>query len=239
MPSPLPTAADVRAALHRLGDPVRAKLALRYFKSGPGQYGDGDKFIGVAVPAQRLVARRFRLLSLPETKLLLASQIHEERLTALLLMVYQYENGTPEVRRNIFQFYLDHTEFVNNWDLVDSSASYIVGSWLQDKDKTILEQLAQSKSIWERRIAIIATLHYIRAGQFDHTVRIAKMLLNDPHDLIHKATGWMLREVGKRDEATLRRFLAEHYHDMPRTTLRYAIEKFDPQLRQKYLKGDI
>lgn len=231
--------ADVKVALRRLADPVKAAFFPSFFKTGPGQYGEGDQFIGVTVPKQRLVARQFRQLPLAEVKQLLASKIHEERLTALLVMVYQYENGTPAIRREIYEFYLRHTQFVNNWDLVDSSAEYIVGPWLEDKDRTVLERLARSKSLWERRIAIIATLHYIRAGQFDDTVKIAQMLLHDRHDLIHKAVGWMLREVGKRDEATLKKFLAEHYHDMPRTMLRYAIERFDPEVRRRYLKGEV
>lgn len=233
-----PSAQHVQQALRRLADPVRAQLSARFFKTGPGQYGEGDQFIGVTVPHQRQVARQFRQLSLEQVKLLLESKVHEDRLTALILLVYQYEHATPAVRRDIYEFYLHHTSLINNWDLVDSSAPYIVGGWLAGRDHRILEELVKSKSVWERRIAIISTLWFIKAGQYDVTVRLATQLLHDPHDLIHKAVGWALREVGKRDVATLRAFLAEHHRTMPRTMLRYAIERFDEVERQRYLKGE-
>jgi 3-methyladenine DNA glycosylase AlkD len=226
------TATDVKAALRSVANPTKAAFFPHFFKTGPGQYG-------VTVPQQRLIARQFRDLPLAQVRQLLLSRLHEERLTALLLLVYQYEHATTSVRREIYNFYLDHTERINNWDLVDASAEFIVGPWLEDKDRTILERLARSKSLWERRIAIIATFHYIRAGQFDTTLRMAELLLHDPHDLIQKAVGWMLREVGKRDQLTLRAFLTTHYRTMPRTMLRYAIERFDPELRRRYLKGEV
>lgn len=238
---PLQTAKSVQQSLKRFADPVRATLSQRYFKTGPGQYAEGDRFIGVTVPLQRSIVQKFRHISLPEIKKLLVSKIHEERLTALLLLVYQYENGTPETRKAIYKIYLGHTEHINNWDLVDSSAPYIVGPWLdsQTDGRPALEKLAASKLIWERRIAVLATFYYIKAGQFDLSLRLAEQLMQDPHDLIHKAVGWMLREIGKRDISVLRQFLNANYHRMPRTMLRYAIERFDATERQRYLRGEI
>lgn len=241
MKTPKLSATAVKQALHQLADPVRATLSKSYFKTGPGQYGEGDKFLGVTVPHQRAIAKKFKLMPLDEVKTLLTSKIHEERLTALLLLVYQYENGTPEVRQDIYKFYLQHTTYINNWDLVDTSAPYIIGPWLEHQAdrQSKLQKLASSKLIWERRIAVLATFYYIKAGQYRISLNLAEQLLQDPHDLMHKAVGWMLREIGKRDRAVLVKFLASHYKTMPRTMLRYAIEHFEASERQKYLNGEI
>jgi 3-methyladenine DNA glycosylase AlkD len=222
-----PTAEHVRQALHALHDPARALGSARFFKTGKGQYGEGDRFIGVTVPAQRTVARAHRALPLPEIEALLASPIHEERLTALLILVEAYEGGGEETRRACFDLYLRNLAWVNNWDLVDSSAHLIVGDWLLGRDRRLLRELARSKILWERRVAMIATLAFIRAGESADAFAIATLLLGDTHDLMHKAVGWMLREVGKRaGEDTLRAYLKEHAARMPRTALRYAIERF-------------
>jgi 3-methyladenine DNA glycosylase AlkD len=239
--TPLQTARSVSQLLRRHSDPLRAILSGRYFKTGPGQYAEGDRFIGVTVPRQRLVAAKYRQLPLAEIKRLITSKIHEERLTALLVLVYQYENGTPEERNTIYKFYLQHTHHINNWDLVDTSAPYIIGPWLEHdpEAQSKLQKLAASKLIWERRIAVLATFYFIKAGQYRISLELAEQLLSDPHDLIHKAVGWMLREIGKRDVTTLRQFLATHYRRMPRIMLRYAIEHFEAAERQRYLKGQL
>ncbi len=232
------SAASVSAELRAIADPERASNSAWFFKTGPGQYGEGDVFIGVTVPKQRQVARKYAHLPLSEIEKLLASAIHEERLTALITLANQYKRGDQEEKQLIFDFYLANTHYINNWDLVDSSASYIVGAHLLDKDRTILYELARSSDLWERRIAIIATAAFIACGQSKDTFAIAEVLLTDTHDLIHKAVGWMLREVGKScGQEVLEGFLRAHYRVMPRTMLRYAIEKFDEPLRQKYLKG--
>lgn len=234
------TAASVSAELKALADPERAKNSARFFKTGPGQYGEGDVFIGVTVPEQRQVAKRHAHLPLSEVEKLLGSKIHEVRLTALIILVSQYRRGGQTEQELIYDFYLAHSRCVDNWDLVDSSASYIVGSHLQNSDRAILYELARSENIWERRIAIIATAHFIAQRESKDTFAIAEILLTDTHDLIHKAVGWMLREVGKScGQEVLELFLRAHYHDMPRTMLRYAIEKFPESLRQQYLKGQV
>jgi 3-methyladenine DNA glycosylase AlkD len=208
----------------------------RFFKTGPGQYGEGDVFVGVKVPAIRAVCGECRGAGLGAIRPLLRSRVHEERLLALLLMVDAFTRAGEPGRRAIYDLYLSHTAFINNWDLVDSSAAQIVGGWLSGRSRAPLRKLARSSSLWERRIAILATFHYIRRGEFEETFRIADILLRDPHDLIHKAVGWMLREVGNRDGAAERRFLDDRYRKMPRTMLRYAIEKFPEKERQRYLK---
>lgn len=226
--------------LKALADPGRAKNSTWFFKTGPGQYGEGDKFIGITVPQQRQVAKKHSGLPLSEVEKLLQSKIHEERLTALIILVGQYKAQDEQHKHYIYDFYLAHTPCVNNWDLVDSSASYIVGAHLYDKDRTVLYDLAHSRSLWERRIAIIATAYFISQKESQDTFAIAELLLTDTHDLIHKAVGWMLREVGKScGQDVLEGFLRTHYKAMPRTMLRYAIERFDEPLRQKYLKGEV
>lgn len=238
------TAADVKQALVELADPERAKASLWFFKTGPGQYGEGDQFIGVSVPKQRQVARRFAATPLEDLATLLASPIHEERLTALLILVDQFKRASskrkpdPKRQKEIFRFYVDHLQGVNNWDLVDSSASYIVGQYLLTRphsERSQLERWSHSKDQWQRRVAVIATMAFIAAGQFEDTLELAERLIGDQEDLIHKATGWALREVGKRDVTALRTFLDAHHRTMPRTMLRYAIEKLSPVERQKYM----
>ena len=233
-------ASSVRRALHAESDPIRAVGAARFFKCGPGEYGEGDVFIGVTVPAQRTIARRFRDLPLTEADKLLTSRVHEERSLALFIVVDQFNRSSDDrVRKRIFTLYMKRLRFINNWDLVDMSAGSIVGGWLADKPKDLLDRLARLTHLWSRRVAMIATFHYIRRGDHRDAIRIATILVNDKHDLIHKAVGWMLREVGKRDQAIEERFLIAHHKRMPRTMLRYAIEKFPEPRRQMYLKGII
>jgi len=230
-------AAQVRRALRQSASPERAANVARFFKTGKGQYSEGDVFIGPTVPEQRLVARQFRDLPLAESDKLLTSRIHEERLTALLILVHQFTNAIDDgLRERIYRLYLKRLPLINNWDLVDSSAEYIVGGWLADKDRTVLDRFARSKHLWTRRVAMLATFQYIKEGSADDALRIAALLLDDPHDLIHKAVGWMLREVGKRvSPAQLRAFLKAHVTAMPRTALRYAIERFPASERAKWL----
>src|SRR5688572_1445680 len=223
-------------ALRAAADPSRVEILQRFFRTGPGEYAEGDVFIGVTVPAVRLLVKRFRDAPLEEVDALLQSAVHEARLLALLLMVQTFRSGDDGLRRRIYRLYLSRTRFINNWDLVDSSAPQIVGAWLAERTRTPLTALARSPSLWKRRIAIVATRHFIRPGDLETTFDIADMLLGDSHDLIHKAVGWMLREAGKRDGAAERRFLASRHQRMPRTMLRYAIEKFPEAERRAYLK---
>jgi 3-methyladenine DNA glycosylase AlkD len=213
----------------------KAKASAWFFKTGPGEYGEGDRFLGVTVPEQRRVARRFDLLPLHEAVRLLHSPWHEERLTALFILVRRYERGSPGEQQEVFDAYLGNLDRVNNWDLVDSSALQIVGRHLATRKRTLLRHLSRSPDLWRRRVAIIATLAFIRERDFGDTITIAGILLADPHDLIHKAVGWMLREVGNRDRAVLETFLDRHARRMPRTMLRYAIEKLPKGMRSRYL----
>jgi 3-methyladenine DNA glycosylase AlkD len=229
-------ARQVQRRLHGLADATAAASARRFFKAVPGQ--PEDVFIGITTPKLRAYARTIRDLPLAEIDVLLQSAVHEERSLALLLLIDQFANGDETRRQQLHGFYLARTVHVSNWDLVDLSAGPLVGEHLAGADRSLLDRLARSPSLWERRIAIVATHPYIRQGQFADTFRIAKMLLADSEDLIHKATGWMLREVGKRDQAALERFLKQHLRKMPRTALRYAIERFEEPLRQRYLRGD-
>jgi 3-methyladenine DNA glycosylase AlkD len=246
------SAAEIGRELRKHARPAAVPILQRFFKTGPGEYGEGDTFIGVKVPGVRAVCRKCRDVPLREVQKLLRSPIHEERLLALLMLVDRFTQkkvaGTfpgkvPATflagRREIYRLYLANTAFINNWDLVDASAAQIVGGWLRDRDKAPLTRLARSKSLWERRIAIIATFDDLRRGKFDETFRIADLLLHDEHDLIHKAVGWVLREVGKRDGGAERRFLATRYKTMPRTMLRYAIERFPDAERRRYLTGQV
>jgi len=232
------TAGAVQERLHALGDPHQARLLQRYFKTGPGEYGEGDIFVGMRVPLVRKLAREYRSLPFSETVRLLQSPIHEARLLALLLFIHAYARGDGELREKIFAEYLRNTRFINNWDLVDISAGHIVGAHLKDGNRERLPALAESELLWERRIAVMATSFFIRQGEFDETLRLAELLLRDPHDLIHKAVGWMLREIGKRDLAAEESFLRAHCRVMPRTMLRYAVEKFPEELRRRYLQGE-
>ena len=227
--------AALEREVRKLANPTKAKSAAWFFKTGPGDYGEGDQFIGLTVPKQRGIARRFRELPLSDALKLLKSPVHEKRLIALFIMVEHYRRGDEAARHRVYQAYLRNTKLVNNWDLVDSSAAQIVGAHLTDKPRGILPKLARSQSLWERRISIIATYAFIKAGESRDTLKIAKLLLADEHDLIHKAVGWMLRELGNRDPAAERGFLDKHADTMPRTMLRYAIEKFPETERQRYL----
>lgn len=232
------TAREITRRLRARAEPARVPVLRSFFKTGPGEYGEGDVFLGVTVPAARAVCRECRGISHKEIRALLRSRVHEERLVALLLLVDAFERGNAAERRRVYDLYLSQTAFINNWDLVDCSASAIVGGWLHDRGRAPLRALARSASLWERRIAIIATFYFIRRGEFDDTLEIADLLLEDPHDLIHKAVGWMLREVGKKDGASERRFLETRAPRMPRTMLRYAIERFPAAERQSYLQMD-
>ncbi len=231
----------IRQALQEESDPKRVAFLPGFFKAIPGGYGEGDRFMGVSVPHQRNVAKNhFRQVDLSTLHLLMEDPFHECRLTALFILILKYQKATSATEKeSLVDFYLDHLSAVNNWDLVDASAHWILGVHLMDRDKGLLYELARSKNLWEQRVAIIATLHFIKNHCFEHTLNIAHILLHHPHDLIHKAVGWMLREVGKKDFATEYDFLCLHYHNMPRTMLRYAIEKFPNQLRLQFLKGEI
>ncbi|HWS19984.1 MAG TPA: DNA alkylation repair protein [Nitrososphaera sp.] len=236
-------AADVRKELKSMADPDKAAMLQRFFKTGPGYYGEGDIFIGVMVPQSRQIAKKFSQLPLGEVRTLLYSCIHEERLVALLILAWRYNSSLSSSmeKEEIAKFYLEHIKQVNNWDLVDLSAPNILGAHLVDRDhrRRLLYRLAGSENVWERRIAILATLHFIRNDDFSETLKIAGMLLHDRHDLIHKAVGWMLREVGKRDAAAEEAFLEKHWSVMPRTMLRYAIERLPESKRRRYKKKPI
>jgi 3-methyladenine DNA glycosylase AlkD len=230
---------DIRRELRKLANKEKASILQRFFKTGPGEYGEGDVFLGVVVPELRKLSKEHDNLSLREAQQLLKSSIHEERMLALLILIRRYSRGDEDEKKRIYELYLKNTRFINNWDLVDLSAEHVVGAFLMGKSKESLYRLAKSKDLWERRIAIMATFHFIKRGRSSETLKISKVLLGDGEDLIHKATGWMLREVGKRDRATEEGFLQEHYQKMPRTMLRYAIERFPEPKRQRYLKGKI
>ncbi|MDD4019330.1 MAG: DNA alkylation repair protein [Kiritimatiellae bacterium] len=230
-------ATDVRERVLALGDPERARISQGFFKTGPGEYGEGDVFAGVRVPVLRKLACECRALPAEGMIRLLRDPVHEVRLLALLLMVQAYRQGEAGAQERIYRAYLQHTRFINNWDLVDASAEHIVGAWLSGRDKGPLVVLANSPCLWERRIAIVATFYFIRRGDFSATLRVAEQSLHDTEDLIHKASGWMLREVGKREQKVLEAFLKKHGKRMPRTMLRYAIERFPEPLRLGYLRG--
>jgi len=234
---PQTTLRAVRRGLRAEADPEDAVNLQRFFKTGPGQYGEGDRFLGVRVPALRRVARAHRDLPLPDAVEMLTSKWHEERLLALLLLVDRYRRADAAGKQAVFDAYLANTQYVNNWDLVDASAPSIVGAHLRPGDTTLLDRFAGSANVWERRIAVLATFHGIKHREFGPALRMAERLLGDEHDLIHKAVGWMLREIGNRDPATEEAFLRQHCRMMPRTMLRYAIEKFPEPLRRRYLDG--
>lgn len=229
---------DLRAA----ANPEKAAFFPRFFKAGPGEYAEGDKFLGINVPAQRIIAKKYKDLSLPQVEELITSPWHEERLTGLFILIAAYKRGDDTAKKKIYSFYLAHTKNINNWDLVDTSAEHIVGAYLKNRPEKmeVLLGLANSKSLWEKRIAMLSTFRYIKQGEPGEALEIAEILLQDNHDLIQKAVGWMLREIGKRcDRQLLIEFLNEHYQAMPRTSLRYAIEHFSPELRQMYLSGKV
>ena len=233
------TAQKIQKHLRRFASKDKAKLLQGFFKTGPGQYGEGDKFLGVMVPNIRKTVKEFSEAPLAEVMKLLRSSFHEERLLALLLLVHKFEKGDDGVRKRIYTLYLKNTKYINNWDLVDLSAPKIVGPWLDGGPRALLYRFARSKNLWERRIAILATFPYIRKGDFVDALALSETLLDDDHDLMHKAVGWMLREVGKKDVAVLEGFLRKHHGRMPRTALRYAIERFPEAKRKRYLAGEI
>lgn len=226
---------NIQQDLQRLKDSENAKILSKFFKTGKGQYGKGDIFLGIKVPEQRKIAKRYAGLSLDDIGRLLKSKIHEYRLTSLFILVLKYKKEDHSGKHEIIDFYLNNLENINNWDLVDSSAPYLLGDFLLDKDKSILYTLAQSDNLWQRRIAMLSTFAFIKNGRFEDALKISDILVSDRHDLIHKAVGWMLREIGKRDIGAEEEFLQKHYLEMPRTMLRYAVEKFDEDKRQFYL----
>lgn len=233
---------EIKQALEILAIPEKAEFFPKFFKTGKGEYGEGDIFIGVTVPDQRSVAKDFyNKISLEELSELLSSKIHEHRLTALLILVYKFEKTNDKShQKEIIGFYLNHLQCINNWDLVDTSCYKILGRYcFENHDGKILEKLSDSENMWEKRMAIVGTMHYIKKGNFELTKTFALKNLKHPHDLMHKATGWLLREMGKKNEKELLGFLNLHYKEMPRTCLRYAMEKLDEKIRQDYLKGKI
>jgi 3-methyladenine DNA glycosylase AlkD len=225
--------------LQTLQNEEKARILQRFFKTGPGQYGEGDLFLGITVPVLRKLAAKHRALPVESVSELLCHPYHEARLIALLLMIQNFRQANPASQKEIYKAYLAHTHYINNWDLVDLSAPHIVGVYLADKERSVLTKLAISGLLWERRIAVISTFHFIRNGEFKDTLDISDLLLADKEDLIHKAVGWMLREVGKRNGKVLEGFLRRRYAIMPRTMLRYAIEKFPEEKRRLYLTGSL
>ncbi|NKB32218.1 MAG: DNA alkylation repair protein [Pseudomonadales bacterium] len=233
------TAKNLSLELQKLGNTKIAEHSQRFFKTGEGEYGAGDKFLGIRVPVLRAFAKKHSQTSLNEVLKLLKSKWHEERLTALLMLVGLYQKGNNQEKQRVYEAYLSSTQYINNWDLVDCSAHLIVGPHLFGKSQAKLNSLAKSKELWERRIAMMATFYYIKQDSFEQTLKLAKLYLKDQEDLIHKSTGWMLRELGKRNKKLEVEFLNQHYKNMPRTMLRYAIEKFPERERQRYLKGTV
>ncbi|SHJ43503.1 3-methyladenine DNA glycosylase AlkD [Dethiosulfatibacter aminovorans DSM 17477] len=233
--------AEIRKELEKYIDDEKAEFLPRFFKTGEGEYGEGDKFIGVTVPNQKKVVQKFyKEATLDDAVELLHSEIHEHRLTALLLLVKKFERSKDEDHKEkIYSLYIENTDCVNNWDLVDSSAHKIMGPYLEERDKGILYEFAEMDNLWKQRIAIITTYHFIKNREYDDALKISEMLLNHEHDLIHKAVGWMLREIGNRDYQVEYDFLERFYNEMPRTMLRYSIEKFNENIRKKFLKGEI
>jgi 3-methyladenine DNA glycosylase AlkD len=235
---------ELEKELIRERNPKQGELLQRFFKTGKGEYGEGDVFYGIKVPVLRKISNKYKELELKDIKKLLENKVHEFRLVALFILVSRFEKH-PEERKQIFEFYLENTRGINNWDLVDLSALNIVGRYIFNagKENPILVRrlfkLSESSNIWERRISVLSTFYFIKNNRFDESIAVAKILLKDKHDLIHKAVGWMLREIGKRDEKVLETFLKENHKDMPRTMLRYAIEKFPEEKRKAYLKGEI
>ncbi len=230
---------QIKKDIKKMANPEKAKIYQRFFKTGKGQYGEGDVFLGLTSQQIKDIAKKYTGIGLPKIQELLKSEIHEHRICALRILFEKYKKSEEEEKGNIFNLYLKNTKFINNWDLVDLSAPNIVGEFLLDKKRIVLYNLAESKSLWEKRISVLATFTFIRNNDFKDSLRICEILLKDDHDLIHKACGWMLREIGKRDLAIEEKFLKKHYKNMPRTMLRYAIERFEENKRQKYLKGKI
>lgn len=227
---------ELLKAIQSSADPNKAKILMRFFKTGVGEYGEGDRFYGIVVPVQRIIAKRFwKTTTLNDVIQLLKNPYHECRMIALLMLIERSKKANEAEKKEIVGLYLGHTKYINNWDLVDLSAPHIVGEYLANKDATLLYELAQSDSLWEKRIAMISCFRFIKNGDYKDAFGIALALMNDRHDLIHKAVGWMLREIGKRDQSLEEEFLKKHYRTMPRTMLRYAIERFDEVTRKTYL----
>lgn len=229
----------IQTKLRKSADKEKAKILQRFFKTGKGEYGEGDKFLGVQMPILRNLVKEFPDVTIDESIELLKSIYHEERMLALLFMVHRFTKGDEKTKKKIYQLYLKNTSQINNWDFIDVTSPHIVGAWLRDKDRKVLYKLAKSTSLWERRIAIISTFHFIRKKDFEDTLAISTILLRDKEDLIHKAVGWMLREIGNRSLETEETFLIKHYKQMPRTMLRYAIEKFSEVRRREFLYGKV
>lgn len=232
-------AKELKKELQKFADKKQAKILQRFFKTGKGEYAEGDSFLGIKVPVTRSLIKNYLNLPLSEIEILLHSNIHEERLAALLICVSQAKKADDIKLKSLFDFYISNTKWINNWDLVDLSAEHIVGKYLFMKDKTLLYTLSESENLWERRISVLSTFYFIKQNYFEISLQIIEKLLKDKHDLIHKACGWMLREIGKRNFEIAFDFLKLHYRYMPRTMLRYAIEKFPEETRQKFLKNKI
>lgn len=226
---------QIRSKLKECIQPEKAQFYPRFFKTGPGEYGEGDIFLGVTVPDLRRLAKKYKDLSIDDSLTLLRSQYHEERLLSLFILIHKFEKGTETEKNQLYKLYLDNTAHINNWDLVDASAYKICGPYLYKKNRKVLYQLVKSDDLWERRISIMTTYYFIKNHDYDDTLALAEILLQDDHDLIHKAVGWMLRELGKRDIDLECAFLDKHTAQMPRTMLRYAIEKFPEKMRKEYL----
>ncbi|MBS3100170.1 DNA alkylation repair protein [Candidatus Pacearchaeota archaeon] len=226
---------ELKKELNSIANPEKAQILQRFFKTGKGEYGEGDIFLGIIVPEQRKIAKKYSDLTLNALKELLNSEIHEHRLISLFILINKYKKSDEAEKKKIFDFYLLNTRKINNWDLVDLSAPNIVGEYLANKNKDILYSLAKSDNLWEKRIAVLSTFSFIKEKNFNNSLKISEMLLNDKHDLIHKAVGWMLREIGKRNVNSEKEFLDKHYKVMPRTMLRYAIEKFPEEERKRYM----
>jgi 3-methyladenine DNA glycosylase AlkD len=233
------TVSNIRAELRRSGSMKIAEHSQRFFKTGKGEYAEGDRFLGIRVPVLRKMVKKHSGVTIDEALKLLRSEYHEERLFSLLVLIELYKKSGEAAKEKIFKLYLNNMDHINNWDLVDISAPHIIGNYLQNRDRKALYALAGSKSLWKRRTAIMATFHFIRQNDFKDALKISNLLLRDKEDLIHKAAGWMLREIGKRDTETAERFLNNCYRSMPRTMLRYAIERFPEEKRKRYLKGEI
>lgn len=226
---------EVIKEISKKGSKTRAEHSKRFFKTGKGEYGEGDVFLGLSVPEMRVISKKFNKLSLSHLKKLISSKIHEHRFVALTILDIQYQNSDDKNKKKIIDFYLKNKKFVNNWDLVDTSASYLLGDYLYKKDRSVLYKLAKSRTLWDRRISIISTHYFIKKADFKDTLKISEILLNDKEDLMHKAVGWMLREVGKKDVKILEKFLEKNLRKIPRTALRYAIERFPEKKRKEYL----
>jgi Predicted DNA alkylation repair enzyme len=229
---------EIKKVIRKNANKEKAKILQRFFKTGEGEYGEGDVFLGLQVPVSRGIAKKFPDLSLKDVGTLLKSEIHEERLIAWIILVNQFKKADEAKQEKIYKFYIKNAKRVNNWDLVDLSAEYIVGEYLYERDRSPLYKLARSKNLWEKRISMLSTFAFIKKGETKDTFKIAELLMDDTHDLIHKAVGWMIREAGKRaDEKAMLKFLNKHAHHMPRTMLRYSIENLNPKLRKKYLEA--